>query len=51
MNNSTDQIIAGFARTTEEMFSLDEFKSLLNSGRPIRIKYGVDVTAPYLHTG
>lgn len=51
MNSTTEQILADFARTTDEMFSLGEFKSLLNSGRQLRIKYGVDVTAPYLHIG
>jgi tyrosyl-tRNA synthetase len=40
-----------FARTTDEIFSLEEWKNLLESGRQIRIKYGVDVTAPYLHIG
>lgn len=38
-------------RTTEKIFSEKEFQELLNSGRQLRIKYGVDVTAPFLHTG
>ena len=44
-------IIADFSRTTEEVFSLKELTDLLNSGKKMRIKYGVDVTAPTLHIG
>jgi len=42
---------AYFSRTTEEIFSLDEWNLLLRSGKQLRIKYGVDVTAPFLHIG
>lgn len=38
-------------RTMEEVVSLDELRSRLATGRPLRIKYGVDVTAPFLHIG
>lgn len=44
-------LLADFRRTTDEIFSLDEWKTLLRSGSRLRIKYGVDVTAPYLHIG
>ena len=44
-------IINEFSRTTEEMFSLSGLRDLLDSGKQIRIKYGVDVTAPNLHIG
>lgn len=44
-------IIAEFRRTTQEVFSLDRFRAKLALGRPLRIKYGVDVTAPFLHIG
>jgi tyrosyl-tRNA synthetase len=44
-------ILERFARTTEETFSPQEFQQLLASGRQLRIKYGVDVTAPHLHIG
>ena len=47
----TSDILKQFARTTEEIFSLQELERLLNSGRQLRIKYGVDLTAPYLHIG
>lgn len=49
--DKTDKIIASFARTTEEIFSLDELKKLFSSGRQLRMKFGVDVTAPDLHIG
>jgi tyrosyl-tRNA synthetase len=45
------KILEQFARTTEEIFTLQELEKLLSSGRQLRIKYGVDLTAPYLHTG
>lgn len=38
-------------RTTEGVFSLEELKTKLGRDRPMRIKYGVDVTAPFLHIG
>lgn len=40
-----------FVRTTDTMFSSEEFERLLTSQRQLRIKYGVDVTAPHLHIG
>jgi tyrosyl-tRNA synthetase len=46
-----EQVIKDFARTTEDIVSLKELKDLLSSGKKIRIKYGVDVTAPTLHIG
>jgi tyrosyl-tRNA synthetase len=39
------------ARTTEQVFSLEELRKKLAPGRPLRVKYGVDVTAPFLHIG
>ncbi|MGH3772377.1 MAG: tyrosine--tRNA ligase [Pseudonocardiaceae bacterium] len=38
-------------RTVEQVFTVDDFREKLNSGKPLRIKYGVDVTAPFLHIG
>ncbi len=43
--------LAVLGRTTEEVLSLDELRARLAGGRPLRIKYGVDVTAPFLHIG
>ncbi len=46
-----EDLLRSFARTTDEIFSLHEFEALLHAGRRLRIKYGVDVTAPHLHIG
>jgi len=52
LNQSTiDQLLTDFSRTTEEIISLEEFKTKLKSGKQLKIKYGVDVTAPFLHIG
>lgn len=49
--NSFELIQSSFVRTADEIFSLEEFKKLIESGKKMRVKYGVDVTAPYLHIG
>lgn len=49
MNSSN--FIEELSRTQEDVFSLEGLKGLLDSNKQIRIKYGVDVTAPYLHIG
>lgn len=51
MTASPADIIEAFSRTTDEIFSLQELQRLLASGRQLRIKYGVDLTAPHLHIG
>lgn len=51
MSFTNTSLLESFARTTDTMFSNEEFHRLLASGRQLRIKYGVDVTAPYLHIG
>jgi len=51
MAGTGSTLLDQFARTTEEVFSLQELQDLLASGRQLRIKYGVDVTAPHLHIG
>lgn len=48
---STEQILAHFERTTADILSLEEFRKRLATGKPMNIKYGVDVTAPFLHLG
>ncbi|MPZ87358.1 MAG: tyrosine--tRNA ligase [Nitriliruptorales bacterium] len=40
-----------FERTTEEIYSGQEFEDKLASRKQLRIKYGVDATAPFLHIG
>jgi tyrosyl-tRNA synthetase len=47
----SSRLLADLARTTDQIFSADELAQLLASGRPLRIKYGVDCTAPFLHIG
>jgi tyrosyl-tRNA synthetase len=51
MPGTTEDLLDSFARTTDEVVTLEEFKEKLSSGRKLRIKYGVDVTAPLLHIG
>ncbi len=51
MKESTRSILDRFARTTEEIYSLEELRERLDGGKPLKIKYGVDVTAPFLHIG
>ena len=48
---SVERVLDAFARTTDEIVTLDELRNLLRSGRQMRIKYGVDVTAPMMHIG
>ena len=38
-------------RTAADVITADELRAKIASGRPLRIKYGVDVTAPFLHIG
>ena len=40
-----------FRRTVENVVRTDELSERLASGKKLRIKYGVDVTAPFLHLG
>jgi tyrosyl-tRNA synthetase len=46
-----DSLRQAFDRTTQEVISETEWLSALASGRKLRVKYGVDVTAPHLHIG
>ncbi len=38
-------------RTAADIITADDLRARLAAGRPLRIKYGVDVTAPFLHIG
>ena len=40
-----------FVRGVEDIVTKDELSGLLNSGRKLRIKHGIDATAPDLHIG
>jgi tyrosyl-tRNA synthetase len=46
-----DRVLTDFKRTTDEMFSLEELRQRMLSGRQLILKYGVDVTAPTIHIG
>ena len=50
-NKLINEVLAHFERTGDQFFSKDEFRDKLKSGKRLRIKYGVDVTAPTLHIG
>ena len=51
MSDHNSLIPPAFTRTVADIVSQHEWKALLLSGRQLRIKYGVDVTAPDLHIG
>ncbi|MER7243588.1 tyrosine--tRNA ligase [Kribbella sp. NPDC000426] len=44
-------VIERLRRTTDTVIGADDLRDRLDSGRPLRIKYGVDCTAPDLHLG
>ncbi|WP_371407851.1 tyrosine--tRNA ligase [Kribbella sp. NBC_00662] len=44
-------VIDRLRRTTDTVIGADDLRERLDSGRPLRIKYGVDCTAPDLHLG
>ncbi|MEU8222049.1 tyrosine--tRNA ligase [Kribbella sp. NPDC048915] len=44
-------VIDRLRRTTDLVVGEDDLRARLESGRPLRIKYGVDCTAPDLHLG
>jgi tyrosyl-tRNA synthetase len=44
-------VIDRLRRTTDTVVGADDLRDRLASGRPLRIKYGVDCTAPDLHLG
>jgi tyrosyl-tRNA synthetase len=48
---SIQAIIDSFERYTDEIFTLEGIRKFLTSGRQLRLKYGVDATAPDLHIG
>lgn len=50
-SKAIEEVIDSFSRTAEEIFSLKELRKLLSAGRQLKMKFGVDVTAPDLHIG
>jgi tyrosyl-tRNA synthetase len=51
MAERIDTILKKLERTADQYFSKEELKAKLKSGKPLRIKYSVDVTSPVLHIG
>lgn len=49
--NATNMTLEELTRGADEVLVLDELKSKLKQGRPLRIKAGFDPTAPDLHLG
>ncbi|MBZ2198081.1 tyrosine--tRNA ligase [Occultella gossypii] len=50
MNHGQD-VLTHLGRTTDQIFGHTDLIDRLASGRPMRIKFGVDCTAPDLHLG
>lgn len=46
-----DRLLDDIARLVDEVVSLEELRALLDTGKKLNIKYGVDCTAPFLHLG
>jgi tyrosyl-tRNA synthetase len=54
MGSPVNDVFDGFPtlrRCAADVIAASELRSKLTAGRPMRIKYGVDVTAPFLHIG
>ena len=51
MTATTPLDLGSLGRTMDDVVTMAELREKLGSGRPMRIKYGVDVTAPFLHIG
>ncbi len=48
---SVEDILASFERTTDQFLSKEEFTAKLHAGKPLRIKYALDVKNAALHIG
>jgi tyrosyl-tRNA synthetase len=48
---SVDDQVARLMRGCEKVFSEEELRAKLSEGRPLRVKLGVDPTAPDIHLG
>lgn len=46
-----DRLLDDIARLVDDVVSLEELRALLDTGKKLNIKYGVDCTAPFLHLG
>lgn len=48
---SPEKILAELERTTDQIIGREDLLTRLREGRPLRVKFGVDLTAPDLHLG
>lgn len=48
---SPEQLLATLERTADQILGREDLLDRLREGRPLRIKFGVDLTAPDLHLG
>ncbi|MBO0810495.1 MAG: tyrosine--tRNA ligase [Microlunatus sp.] len=46
-----DDVLARLSRTTDQLVGREQLLDRLRSGQPLRVKFGVDCTAPDLHLG
>lgn len=51
LQEKNERLISDIARLVDDVVSLEELKTMLDSGKKLTIKYGVDCTAPFLHLG
>ena len=51
LREKNNQLLSDIARLVDDVVSLEELKTVLDSGKKLVIKYGVDCTAPFLHLG
>lgn len=51
MDKLPEQILNQFERVTDQLQSRQELLDRLSLGRPLRVKFGIDLTAPALHIG
>jgi len=51
MSDAAHPALAQFVRGTSKVLSEQELDEKLKQGRPLRIKFGVDPTAPDIHLG
>lgn len=51
LDSAVLQGLPTLSRTAEQVFTMADLRQRLELRKPLRIKYGVDVTAPFLHIG
>ncbi len=51
MTSDLSEQLSLLKRTSEAIYSEDELTERLKSGKPLRVKYGMDPTAPDIHLG